>query len=57
VAIEPTLALGNGVLLFGFFALVAVLTGYAIWSWSSVSASSDFDGVLVPGYGASDEHG
>ena len=31
MAIEPTLALGNGVLLFGFFALVAVLTGYAIW--------------------------
>lgn len=36
-----TLALGNGVLLFGFFALVAVLAGYAIWFLIFRLASSD----------------
>ena len=31
VAIEQMLALGNGVLLVGFFVLVIVLAVYAIW--------------------------
>lgn len=31
MAIEQMLALGNGVLLVGFFVLVIVLTVYAIW--------------------------
>ncbi len=31
MAIERTLALGNGWLVFGFFALAVVLAAYAIW--------------------------